>query len=230
MDQEYNAAVTPRHLIVAVAATLLVTIATLAVFLLYQRSLPAASGRQTPAATAPQRRTAPDVKTAPGITLPSQPSVTVPQVQRRISSTPPVAQVWPPQQLNSESDRRLAEERRRREKDQRDQATIAERLRAQHEREAAQKRQSAGTDTIIPLDTNVMVNVGGSSVSVRVHDNDVTTFDVWINGGHYRELKKNKGISGSGTDETFIYGSGGASLYYVWELSGKLNHCRLRVR
>ena len=35
---------------------------------------------------------------------------------------------------------------------------------------------------------------------------------------------------GSGTDEALIYNNGRASLYYVWELSGQLNHCRLRVR
>ncbi len=43
-------------------------------------------------------------------------------------------------------------------------------------------------------------------------------------------MKKNKGITGTGTDETNVYGAGNAQLFYVWEPSGKLNHCRMRVR
>ncbi|MGI9087483.1 MAG: hypothetical protein ACR2HH_07065 [Chthoniobacterales bacterium] len=65
---------------------------------------------------------------------------------------------------------------------------------------------------------------------MKIHDNDVTSFDVWINGSWRREVKKEKGITQSGTDETFIYNNGRASLYYVWEISGKLNYCSLRVR
>ncbi len=67
-------------------------------------------------------------------------------------------------------------------------------------------------------------------VSVRVLDNDVTSFDVCINGAWHRDVKKEKGLSHSGTDETLIYTDSGASLYYVWEISGELNSCRLRVR
>jgi hypothetical protein len=74
------------------------------------------------------------------------------------------------------------------------------------------------------------VNVGGSPVTVMIHDNDVTSFDVWINGFHRRQVRKEKGITQSRTDETLIYGNGRARLYYVWEISGKVDHCRLRVR
>lgn len=109
---------------------------------------------------------------------------------------------------------------------QRQQAALA---RIQEER-AGQEQKARGQDTIIPLDQYMIVNVGGVGVSVKVHDNDVTTFDVWINGSHYRDVPKQKGISQSRTDETFIYNAGRARLYYVWEISGTLNHARLRVR
>jgi hypothetical protein len=65
---------------------------------------------------------------------------------------------------------------------------------------------------------------------VKIHDNDVTSFDVWAGGQWRREVPKQKGITQSGTDETLIYNTGRARLYYVWEQSGKLNHCLLRVR
>lgn len=92
------------------------------------------------------------------------------------------------------------------------------------------EEKARGQDAIIPLDQPCVVNVGGSPVTVKIHDNDVTSFDVWINGSYRREVRKQKGITQSRTDETIIYDSGRARLYYVWELSGKLNHCRLRVR
>jgi hypothetical protein len=98
------------------------------------------------------------------------------------------------------------------------------------EERARQEEKARGQDTIIPLDQYRVVNVGGVGVSVKVHDNDVTSFDVWINGTPYREVRKQKGITQSGTDETLIYNAGRARLYYVWELSGQLNHCRVRVR
>ncbi len=117
-----------------------------------------------------------------------------------------------------------------REQQQRNQAANAERTRQEFQRREAERQRAAGIDTITPLDTYSPVNVGGWSVSVKVHDNDVTTFDIWINGSHHRDVKKQKGITGSRTDETLVYRNGRAALYYVWELSGKLNHCRLRVR
>jgi hypothetical protein len=124
----------------------------------------------------------------------------------------------------------LAEQRRQAEERQREQAAAqAERDRLMAER-ARLEQKAAGRDTIIALDQQGIVIVGGNSVSVKIHDNDVTSFDVWINGSHYRGVRKQKGITQSGTDETLIYAIGRARLYYVWELSGQLNHCRLRVR
>ncbi|HKP02971.1 MAG TPA: hypothetical protein VJU77_06345 [Chthoniobacterales bacterium] len=81
----------------------------------------------------------------------------------------------------------------------------------------------------MPLDRWQVVNVGGESVSVKIHDNDVTSFDLWINGVRRGEVKKEKGLTGSRTDEILIYNNGRAALYYVWEIS-KLGHCMLRVR
>jgi hypothetical protein len=105
----------------------------------------------------------------------------------------------------------------------------AESARLQEEH-ARQDQKARGQDMIIPLDQYSVINVGGISLSVKIHDNDVTSFDVWINGSHSREVPKQKGITQSGTDETLIYSTGHARLYYVWEISGTLNHCRLRVR
>jgi hypothetical protein len=120
----------------------------------------------------------------------------------------------------------LAQERAVAEERQRDEAE-RDRLRSK----AQQLEQKAeGQDLIIPLDQQTIVNIGGVSVTVKIHDNDVTSFDFWINGSWHREVPKRKGITQSRTDETLIYTSGRARLYYVWELSGKLNHCRLRVR
>ena len=123
-----------------------------------------------------------------------------------------------------------AEQRRQAEEQQREQAAAqAEREQLTAER-ARLEQKVAGQDVIIALDQQGIVNVGGNSVSVMIHDNDVTSFDVWLNGSRRRGVRKQKGISQSGTDETLIYASGRARLYYVWELSGQLNHCRLRVR
>jgi hypothetical protein len=104
-----------------------------------------------------------------------------------------------------------------------------ESARLQEER-ARQEQRARGQDVIIPLDQYRVVNVGGVGVSVKIHDNDVTSFDVWIGGQWRREVLKQKGITQSQTDETLIYNAGRARLYYVWEISGKVNHCRLRVR
>ncbi|HEY4257339.1 MAG TPA: hypothetical protein VGM66_09010, partial [Candidatus Udaeobacter sp.] len=121
-------------------------------------------------------------------------------------------------------------EQAERERAAREQAAVAAQRQAaaEQQRQAAQK--SAWRDYHVPLDEDYMISVGGSPVRVKVHDNDVTSFDVWINGAWYREIPKQKGITHSGTDETLIYGNGGASLYYVWEISGELNQCLLRVR
>lgn len=105
----------------------------------------------------------------------------------------------------------------------------AEAVRLQQER-AKQEQKARGQDVIIPLDQEMIIYVAGMPLHVKVHDNDVTSFDVWINGLRYREVAKQKGITQSRTDETLIYNTGRAHLYYVWEQSGKLNHCLLRVR
>ena len=122
------------------------------------------------------------------------------------------------------------EQRLQREQLQREQAGLADRLRQENRTREEGRARAKGTDHIIPLDSYSSVPLGASSIKVKIHDNDVTSFDVWINGSWRHEVKKEKGISGSGTDETLIYTSGGSRLYYVWELSGELNHCRLRMR
>jgi hypothetical protein len=121
---------------------------------------------------------------------------------------------------------RLAEQQRQAEQRQREQD---EQNRLAAER-ANVERKAAGHDLIIPLDEDRIVSFGGMSVRVKIHDNDVTTFDVWINGEWHRAVQKQKGISHSGTDETLIYNAVHARLYFVWEISGTLNHCRLRIR
>jgi hypothetical protein len=125
---------------------------------------------------------------------------------------------------------RLEQQRFDREELQRQQAALADRMRAENGEINAKTRSAEGTDVVCPLDQTISVNVGGSSVTVKIHDNDVTTFDAWINGRRMHEVQKQKGISHSRTDETLLYQSGRASLYYVWEISGELNHCLLRVR
>ena len=229
VDEKVNAAVTTRHVVVAVAATVVVAVTAFALFLLYQRSVAPAPPSQTARVIAPPLQTVPDVSSSPRIAAPN-PGANLPHALPTISSTAPVMQVPRAQPFNPESDRRFAEEQRRREQEQRDQATIAERIREKNAREAAQKQLAAGTDTIIPLGEFHNVALGGSWVSVKIHDNDVTSFDAWVNGAFYDDVRKQKGISGTRTDETLIYSNGRASLYYVWEISGKLNHCHLRVR
>jgi hypothetical protein len=125
---------------------------------------------------------------------------------------------------------RLEQRRFDREQLQRQQAALAEQKRSEIDEASAKARKAEGTDVICPLDQTITVNVGGSSVTVKIHDNDVTTFDAWIDGRRMHEVEKEKGISHSRTDETLLYQSGRASLYYVWEISGELNHCLLRVR
>jgi hypothetical protein len=122
----------------------------------------------------------------------------------------------------------LAREQKEAEQRQREQSR-AERARLTAE-SAERERKAAGQDIIIALDRESIVNVGGITVTVRIHDNDVTSFDVWINGRRRHEVPKEKGITGTRTDETMIHANGRARLYYVWEPSGKVNHCRLRVR
>jgi hypothetical protein len=137
-----------------------------------------------------------------------------------IVTTPELSLVANTRPVDRDARQREAQEQ------QRQQAELA---RLQEER-AKQEQKARGQDVVIPLDQYSVVNVGGVGVSVKIRDNDVTSFDVWINGQWRREVPKQKGIPLSGTDETFIYDSGRARLYYVWDPSGKLNACLLRVR
>jgi hypothetical protein len=122
---------------------------------------------------------------------------------------------------------RADQQRLAREQMQPDQAARAEQLRTSNER----GEQATGRSFVVPLDIDYKLpDVGGLPVVVRIHDNDVTSFDVWINGARRRRVPKQKGITGSRTDETLIYTNGTASLYYVWEISGQLNSCLLRLR
>jgi hypothetical protein len=152
---------------------------------------------------------------------------TVPQ-QEQIANTsadaPAIA--YAPQATIDLDQPQFAEQRRPAEEQQREQVE-RDRLMAH---QATLERKAAGQDVIIALDHETIVSVGGINVSVMIHDNDTTSFDAWINGSRHREVPKQKGTTHSGTDETLIYAIGRARLYYVWELSGKLNHCRLRVR
>ncbi len=125
---------------------------------------------------------------------------------------------------------RLLADQRQREQTARDQAALAERMRAEAEQRTREAQKAAGTDYHVPLNENYYISMPGTGVWVKVHDNDVTSFDTWINGAHYRDVQKEKGITHSGTDETFVYNNGRANLYFVWEISGELNHCLLRVR
>lgn len=164
-------------------------------------------------------------------TLSSSPAVTSPQGQPQPpapateDSTSSASYLELPNAVSTPV-AQLAEQRRQAADLQQPQA---EQVRHREER-GRQEEKALGQDTIIELDRSHVVNVGGTPVTVKIHDNDVTTFDVWINGLHRREVRKQKGITHSRTDETPIYDTGRARLYYVWELSGKLNHCRLRVR
>ena len=146
----------------------------------------------------------------------------------QVAVAPPVTveaarETVPPQQTQLARERTIAEQRQR------------EQIQAENNRRAAEaaerERKAAGKDIIFPLDQDLVVqNVGGSAVDLRIHEIDVTSFDVRVNGAWRRNVPKHKGISGSGTDETPIYGNGRANLYYVWEISGRLNNCLLRVR
>lgn len=139
------------------------------------------------------------------------------------------SQEVPAQETAGQSAVRVTEATRIEEQARRDLAA-AEQQRLLKQQILVEQQKAAGTDQHLLLDHWQTVNVGGYSVSVKIHDNDTTSFDVWINGERRRDVKKEKGISGTRTDETLIYSNGRASLYYVWEISGRLDHCLLRVR
>lgn len=135
-------------------------------------------------------------------------------------------------QSDASAQARLAQDRLKaqREREQVQAAKLAQDRTDAARRELAQQK-AAGRNEVVPLDRDTFIpDVGGSGVTVKIHDNDVTTFDVRINGSWRREVIKQKGNTGTRTDETLIYQNGKARLYYVWEISGKLNCCLLRVR
>lgn len=156
----------------------------------------------------------------------SQPMAAVPVI--RSYATPPPLATPAPAIVPANS--RAEDDRLRREKLQQEQAALAERMRDERRAEEVARVHARGINHVIPLDEYSNVPVGGIMVQVMIHDNDTTSFDVWLNGSRRHEVKKEKGITASGTDETLIYSGGNARLYYVWEISGKLNHCLLRVR
>jgi hypothetical protein len=126
---------------------------------------------------------------------------------------------------------RLAQERLNAQAERDRQAIKLAQDRADAARRELAQQKAAGRNEIVPLDRDTFIpDVGGLGVTVRIHDNDVTSFDVWINGSWRHQVIKQKGNTGSRTDETLIYQNGRARLYYVWEISGKLNCCLLRVR
>lgn len=134
---------------------------------------------------------------------------------------------FPSQQERAAQERLKAAQRAR---EQLETARLAEE-RAAAEKKERDLQEPAGRTERIPFDqSSIVPNVGGSDVTVKIHDNDATTFDVWIDGTRRRRVAKRKGTSGSLTDETLIYSNSRARLYYVNESSGKPNHCLLRVR
>jgi hypothetical protein len=142
--------------------------------------------------------------------------------------------VVPAEESNSQSYIRSAETMRLAEQSRLEQAQAQQQQRQQAEaakqRRAREEQKAIGHDHHVPFDNWQTIDVGGESVTLKIHDNDTTSFDVWMNYGVRREVKKEKGITHSGTDETLIYSNGRAALYYVWEISGRINHCLLRVR
>jgi len=147
---------------------------------------------------------------------------------------PPVAYAIENPSFRSQREmERAKQERLRAAQRAREQAQAA---RLAQDRTEAEKRElelqkPAGRTQRIPLDeASIVPNVGGSDVKVKVHDTDVASVDVWINGGRRRQVPKQKGISGSRADETLIYSKGRARLYYVSDVSAKSDHCLLRVR
>lgn len=146
---------------------------------------------------------------------------------RETSITTPAALVWPANNVSFQStpfrasvaDRtqfnqgRSAAEQRQQEQTARDATARAEQMRAEADQRAREAQKAAGRDVIVPLEEyTTITDIDGSAVALKVHDNDVTSFDVWINGQWLRNIQKQKGITHSGNDETLIYRNGGASL------------------
>ncbi|HWM25703.1 MAG TPA: hypothetical protein VNP98_12845 [Chthoniobacterales bacterium] len=175
----------------------------------------------------PAANRARSLKSASTSYVPSQSSLTVNAAPSRLSRPTNPNETSSP---SFDSQRaRVAQDRLHAEQRQREQTLAQDR--ANDERRKLEQEKAAGRTERIPLDRHTIVhNVGGLNVTVMIHDHDITTVDVWTNFHGPVRMTKQKGITGSRTDETLIYQNGNASLYYVWEISGKLNHCLLRVR
>ena len=166
---------------------------------------------------------------SPRVSDPPASATPYPHPSAFVSAPTPAANHPPAPERKNEPDR-FEQARLAREQLQREQTATADRLRAEAAARELAQRKAAGRDEVVELDRFVSIDLGGVKVSVKIHDNDVTSFDAWVNGAHFRDIQKEKGITGSRADETLIYSIAKARLYYVWEISGKLNHCRLRVR
>lgn len=93
---------------------------------------------------------------------------------------------------------RLFAEKRQREQTAREQAALTDQMRANVERQRQEATKAAGTDYHVPLDEDSLIrDPSGLSARVRVHDNDVTTFDIWIKCALRRspEAKRNQSLA-----------------------------------
>lgn len=104
--------------------------------------------------------------------------------------------------------------------------------RAEAERREQELQKAAGRTERILLDQfQVVHDVDGSDVRVKIHDdNKAETFDVWINGNRRRQVTRQKATGSGQTDETLIYRKGNTRLYYLREGSGNQSRGLLRVR
>lgn len=169
------------------------------------------------------------------VVLPPKPAfraAVLPVVARFASVPPRLALPYrtAPSPYKSANLARLETEKRQRETRGAIRASQVDRMRQDEAERAQATRKADGTDYHVPLDVYYDLRDPLMVARVRVRDNDVTSFDIWIERSYYREVQKQKGITQSRTDETFIYNNGRASLYYVWEIAGEINHCMLRVR
>jgi hypothetical protein len=109
-------------------------------------------------------------------TIPTNSSfgATVPRREQTadIAETASVTVYAPARTIDSQQ-MQVAEQRRQAEQQQREQSE-RERLRAER---ANLERKAAGRDLIIPLDEDSIVNFGGISARVKIHDDDVRCLD-----------------------------------------------------
>jgi len=217
-----RAIVVGTGLAVAAAATLLVYF--------YAQSQSSAGRRITAIDSLSTSAAASHVRRAPAFsTQPIQNRIFATTTSPSSNGTADPVVIQPVEQAQPQGAIRLAEAQRMLEQARRDRAVV-EQQRLGREQELLAQQKAASRDHHVPFDNWQIIDVGGERVTLKIHDNDVTSFDVWINYGVRREAQKEKGLPGSRTDETLIYSNGRAALYYVWDISGRINHCILRVR